>query len=72
MKEQRVSDPRAIRSFRERRVAAGKGILALQHASGIHRARLSMIERGMMPNLAEHTAIELALRSWETPVVDEA
>ena len=54
-----------IRSFRERRLALGKSIRDLERATGIHRGRLSPIERGMLPNLHEHTLIEGALASWE-------
>lgn len=65
MKE-RTSPSQALRSFRERRLAQGRSIRELEAACGIHRARLSMIERGMMPGLAEHQAIETALAAWET------
>ena len=41
--------------------------VCLEAATGIHRARLSPIERGMTPSLAEHQAIEAALVSWEKP-----
>lgn len=54
-----------IRSFRERRLALGKSIRDLERETGIHRARLSPIERGMLPNLNEHVLIEGALTRWE-------
>ena len=57
--------PSALQSFRERRLAVGKSIRDLEHATGIHRGRLSPIERGMTPSLAEHMAIEAALVGWE-------
>jgi len=57
----------SIRSFRDRRLSLNRSIRDLERESGIHRARLSMIERGMMPNLTEHHAIEAALVQWEAP-----
>jgi transcriptional regulator with XRE-family HTH domain len=65
MTQRRISPPQANRSFRERRLAAGRSIRALEQATGIHRAHLSMIERGLMPSLEEHAAIEAALVGWE-------
>lgn len=60
------SNADAQRTFRERRVALGRGIRELATASGVNRGRLSIIERGVVPTLAEHAAIEAALREWET------
>ena len=57
-----------IRGFRERRLAVGKGIRDLEQATGIHRARLSPIERGMLPSLQEHGLIDAALARWEEEV----
>ena len=46
-------------------MALGKSIRDLERETGIHRGRLSPIERGMLPNLNEHVLIEGALSRWE-------
>ena len=46
-------------------MALGKSIRDLERETGIHRGRLSPIERGMQPNLHEHVLIEGALSRWE-------
>ncbi len=55
----------AKRSFRERRMALGRGIQELSRESGVNKGRLSIIERGVVPTLGEHQAIETALSAWE-------
>ena len=65
MTQERISPAHARRSFRERRLAGGRSIREMELACGIHRARLSMLERGLAPTLAEHQAIEAALTAWE-------
>ena len=65
MTTDRISPPQANRTFRERRLNVGRSIRDLEHETGIHRGRLSQIERGILPSLAEHQAIETALVRWE-------
>jgi transcriptional regulator with XRE-family HTH domain len=65
MSQPRKSPPQSIASFRERRLAVGRSIRDLENETGIHRGRLSPIERGMTPSLVEHQAIETALSRWE-------
>ena len=60
------SKPSAQRTFRERRMALGRGIRELAIAANVNRGRLSIIERGIVPTLAEHQRIEGALAAWET------
>jgi hypothetical protein len=48
-------------SIRERRNAAGYTIRELEEATGINRGRLSVIERGVVPEPEEAAAIEEAL-----------
>ena len=63
--EARLNPTNAVRTFRERRLAVGRGILDLQRATGIHRGRLSQIELGIYHTFAEHEVIEAALLTWE-------
>jgi transcriptional regulator with XRE-family HTH domain len=52
-------------TFRDRRIALRKSIRDLEGETGINRGRLSVIERGVLPSLAEHELIERALTGWE-------
>ena len=64
MTTERKHTPTA-RSIRERRNALRKSLRDLGNETGVHFARLSQIERGLVPSLAEHQAIEVALTRWE-------
>lgn len=54
-------------AWRKLRIEAGLSIRQLQARSGIHRGRLSMIERGLPPSPTEAAAILAAVQKAEGP-----